>query len=84
MKPIVGAGCATCCSVLSAVGIVFLVILGAMFSARAPQFTESIKDPDNYDAIANSCYMAAGIYAVFLMFCCCQSFMNQRANRNRP
>ncbi|RKP34562.1 hypothetical protein BJ085DRAFT_13786, partial [Dimargaris cristalligena] len=48
------------------------LILGGMFSSRAPQFTESENDPKNYDAIASSCYTAAGIYAGFLLFCCCQ------------
>ncbi|KAJ1925312.1 hypothetical protein IWQ60_004646 [Tieghemiomyces parasiticus] len=72
MKPIVGPGCSTCCSVLSAIGIIFLIIVGAMFGNRAPQFAEAYDYPDNYDAIASSCYAAAGIYAGFLAFCCCQ------------
>ncbi|KAJ1977810.1 hypothetical protein H4R34_003443 [Dimargaris verticillata] len=73
-----------CCSILSVFGIIILVILGTMFASRAPQFSESTKDPDNYDAIASSCYAAAGIYAGFLAFCCCQSIMNRRTSRNHP
>ncbi|CAG8454997.1 3092_t:CDS:2 [Ambispora leptoticha] len=60
------------CTGLSAAGVIFLVVLGALFDAEVESLTESTHDPDDPHAVASACYLAAVIYAAFLTTCGCQ------------
>lgn len=45
---------------------------GLAFSGRTEAMTGSTNDPDDPTAVAHVCYMAAAVYAAFLVFCGCQ------------
>ncbi|ORZ00683.1 hypothetical protein BCR43DRAFT_485631 [Syncephalastrum racemosum] len=83
MKTFVGPGAATCCSLLSVFGIIFLVLLGMAFDAKVEVLTEFTDDPDDPHAIASSCFTAAIVYACFLGFCGCQSLVHKYNSRNQ-
>ncbi|CAG8655882.1 11018_t:CDS:2, partial [Paraglomus brasilianum] len=69
---IVGPGLAITCTGLSFAGVIFLLVLGALFKAEVEGLTESTTDPDDPQAVAWACFMAAGIYAGLLLCCGCQ------------
>ncbi|KAI8099090.1 uncharacterized protein BX664DRAFT_320362 [Halteromyces radiatus] len=83
MKTFVSPGNATCCSILSIFGIIFLVILGLAFDAKVEVLTEFITDPDDPAATAKACFSAAIVYACFLAFCSCQSLVHRYNSRNQ-
>ncbi|KAI9227850.1 MAG: hypothetical protein DHS80DRAFT_16487 [Piptocephalis tieghemiana] len=78
MKPLCGPGCAIFCTLISIAGIIFLVVMGALFNAGVSQFTESTKMPADHKAVGHGCYMAAAIYVGFLLLSLCQIKVNKR------
>ncbi|KAJ1916530.1 hypothetical protein H4219_003745 [Mycoemilia scoparia] len=80
---LVSPGCAVCCQVFSVFGIVILLVMGAMFNAEVEEFTGSIHDPEHPKAVGRACYLAAGIYALFLVFCGCQSCVHNVSKRRQ-
>ncbi|KAL1922082.1 uncharacterized protein VTP21DRAFT_10724 [Calcarisporiella thermophila] len=69
-----------CCSILSVMGIIFLLALGALFDAGA--LTHSTEDPDDPHAVARNCYTAAGVYGVVLVICLIMLTVQRRRERN--
>jgi len=82
MKPFCGIKCATCCSVTSVWGIVFLVIVGALFKMRATALIHDVahNTEEDMDKAANTCWMAAGCYVVTLGL----SAFNIKAHNAQP
>ncbi|ORX90621.1 hypothetical protein K493DRAFT_189085, partial [Basidiobolus meristosporus CBS 931.73] len=64
--------CAICCSILSVIGIIFLGILGLLFKIEVHELVEGEKAPDDPQAVAKGCFVAAGIYVAFLALSLCQ------------
>ncbi|KAI7903600.1 uncharacterized protein BX663DRAFT_507042 [Cokeromyces recurvatus] len=83
MKTFVGPGSATCCSLLSFCGIIFLVALGLAFDAKVEALTEFTSDPDDPTLTAKACFTAAAVYACFLGFCGCQLLVHKFNSRNQ-
>ena len=53
-------------------GVVILCGLGAAFSRHAEVLLGHKDDPPNGQKVAEMCYSAAVVYAVFVLFCGCQ------------
>ncbi|KAI9596374.1 hypothetical protein BDF19DRAFT_438895 [Syncephalis fuscata] len=81
MRPFVSYGNAACCSILSVIGIVFLLILGHLFDTEAEQYTESKNSPADPHGVAHACYVAAAIYAGFVVCCGGQLLLHKRIPR---
>ncbi|KAK4057962.1 hypothetical protein OIO90_001181 [Microbotryomycetes sp. JL221] len=69
IRPVVGTPLASCCTVLSVIGVVFLLLLGLAFSREAHVLVGSTKFDADPQQVANTCYFAAVVYAVFVVFC---------------
>ncbi|GAA5886664.1 hypothetical protein JCM5296_005364 [Sporobolomyces johnsonii] len=80
-RPLVSTGLAGCCTVLSVFGLVFLLVIGACFDAEVEVLTGSTKSPPDSHAVAKNCYLAAAVYAAFVLFCTCQVGVNRRYAR---
>ncbi|KAK6908850.1 hypothetical protein V866_002303 [Kwoniella sp. B9012] len=81
IKPVVGAGLASCCTIFSILGIVILLTLGSFFGKHVEGLTGSTKDPENPDHVAKMCYVAAIIYGGFVVFCGLQMAVHRRYPR---
>lgn len=55
--------CSKCCCIFSASGIVFLVLIGILLKTE-PLYIQDVDDPSE---AASNCFMAAGIYALFVV-----------------
>ncbi|KAJ1931429.1 hypothetical protein DL89DRAFT_265376 [Linderina pennispora] len=77
----ISPGCATTCQILSVFGIIFLLILGALFKAEVHELTSSTEDPADPKAVGHACFVAAGIYAAFLVCCTCQNAVRSADTR---
>ncbi|KAJ3011365.1 hypothetical protein HKX48_006866 [Thoreauomyces humboldtii] len=77
---VVGPGLSLCCTIVSAVGIVFLLLLGALFNAENEELVEGKAGtvPTDPAMVARGCYLAGFIYMGFFAFCWCQSYVNQK------
>lgn len=80
---LVGNGKALCCSVVSACGILFLVILGLLFQAESEILLEGKPGevPKNGKVAAKGCFSAALIYLGFFVFCSFQSYLHARKRK---
>ncbi|KAG0305020.1 hypothetical protein BGZ98_004684 [Dissophora globulifera] len=81
MKPIFSAGNATCCTILSVFGVIFLSIMGFLFSIPAESLTHTTNDPEDPAAVAKACFTATAFYGFMILFCGCQSWLNKREER---
>lgn len=54
-------------SVISACGVVFLLVLGALYQAGAEQLIHG-KDPIDNKAVARGCFIAAFLYIISFAF----------------
>ncbi|KAG9285342.1 hypothetical protein G9A89_010817 [Geosiphon pyriformis] len=79
----VGPLASTTCAGLSFAGIIFLLILGALFDAEVEGLTESNSDPDNPHIVAQTCYLAALIYGGFFLTCGCQALVHKKQSRSQ-
>ncbi|KAI9101698.1 hypothetical protein DFS34DRAFT_426139 [Phlyctochytrium arcticum] len=75
---VVGPACSMCCTILSAFGIVFLLMMGALFNTENPSLADHNNPPADLRVVAKGCYLAGFIYMAFFVFCWCQSYLNQR------
>ncbi|KAK5876167.1 hypothetical protein CesoFtcFv8_027164 [Champsocephalus esox] len=89
---ICGPKVAACGMVLSAWGVIMLVMLGIFFSTHSavlfedvPVTGDDLKDTDPprriyalYNKVGYNCFIAAGIYVLFGLFSCCQMKLNKR------
>lgn len=86
-RPVVGTALASCCTVLSVLGVAILCVLGLAFDSGARVLLDSIKSPHDGHAVAQNCYTAAMVCtsrsrrrdradavpdAAFIAFCTCQ------------
>ncbi|OQR77325.1 ribonuclease kappa-like [Tropilaelaps mercedesae] len=90
--PLCGKKCAMVCSVLSAWGVIMLVLLGIFLHTNSVAFAEDLETehPTNknefliavnlrYKAAAQNCWIAACLYVVTLVISFQQYCANQRA-----
>lgn len=79
----VGNGKAVCCTVVSACGILFLVVLGLLFQAESEILLEGKpgEAPSSGKVAARGCFGAAIIYVGFFAFCFFQSWLHSRRRR---
>ncbi|KAJ1848023.1 hypothetical protein LPJ57_008662, partial [Coemansia sp. RSA 486] len=67
--------------ILSVFGILFLIILGFLFTAEVEELTGSTEDPVNPKEVGHACFVAAAIYAGFFFCCSCQQMVRQSDSR---
>ncbi|KAF2669393.1 hypothetical protein BT63DRAFT_479244 [Microthyrium microscopicum] len=81
MKPVVSAGNAWTCIVVSVFAIVILSILGSMFKNGHHTVMGSTEDPVDGAAVAGTIFGAVFVYIGFLVFCASQAFLHMRESR---
>ncbi|KAG0251886.1 hypothetical protein BG011_007335 [Mortierella polycephala] len=81
MKPMFSAGHATCCTILSVFGVIFLGTMSFLFSLPAESLTHTVNDPEDPAGVAQACLTATFFYAFMIFFCGCQSWLNKREAR---
>ncbi|PWN30504.1 hypothetical protein BDZ90DRAFT_229521 [Jaminaea rosea] len=81
LRPMVGPGLAGCCTILSIFGVLSLFVIGYGFANHWEAFMGSTEDPEDGMAVATTCYVAALIYAAFILFCGCQLGAHKRYSR---
>jgi len=82
MKTFVSPFTASCLSIISIAGIIFLSIIGYLFDNGFEGLTESTTDPVDPKAAANVCFTAAGIYGGLFIVMSCQNWAHSRNLRN--
>jgi len=65
-------GHATCCTILSVFGVIFLGTMSYLFSIPAISLTHTTEDPDDPAEVAKACMTATFFYAFMILFCGCQ------------
>lgn len=88
-RPVVGTGLgvyscltlASCCTVVSVAGVLILSVFGWGFTHNWEAFMGSTEDPENGVAAGMTCYGAAFVYLIFIVFCVCQIGVNRRYQR---
>ncbi|EEB08792.2 hypothetical protein SJAG_03962 [Schizosaccharomyces japonicus yFS275] len=81
MKPLVGPGLAWFCTGISAIGILFLLVLSYLFANGAETLIHDLEGSDlTGKQVAKTCLGAVGIYVITFLFCGSQvlSHRNQR------
>ncbi|SCU91123.1 LAMI_0E04808g1_1 [Lachancea mirantina] len=78
MKPVVSAGKAWFCTILSAFGVVILSVIGYLFNINHESFVGSISDPKDGPAVAHTIFLAVLVYLVFFVFCGSQIWMGNK------
>ncbi|RKF54790.1 Uncharacterized protein OnM2_094005 [Erysiphe neolycopersici] len=81
MKPFVSAIQAWSCIVVSIFAIVILSIIGLLFKSNHHALMGSVNDPVDGAVTARTVFSAVIVYAVFLVGCGCQAFLNTREYR---
>uniref|UniRef100_A0A060T079 ARAD1C10736p n=1 Tax=Blastobotrys adeninivorans TaxID=409370 RepID=A0A060T079_BLAAD len=83
MKPIVGAGSAWFCTLLSVFAVLILSVLGLLFKSGAEALMGSVNAPEDGAAVASTIFGAVFVYLIFLVFCGCQVVLHRRQNKIR-
>ncbi|KKA28685.1 hypothetical protein TD95_003081 [Thielaviopsis punctulata] len=83
MKPVVSAGSAWQCTVISVFAIFILTALGYLFKSGHEEFTGGISDPapEMGPEIAGTIFTAVWVYIGFFIFCGLQGLLHIRENR---
>ena len=81
VKPVVSAGNAWTCIVLSVFAIVILSTIGALFKSKNHSMMGGEEDPEDGDAVAGAVFGAVFIYIGFFVFCGLQAFLHIRESR---
>lgn len=76
-----GPGVASCCTILSVIGVIFLVSIGIAFENNAHVLMGSTESPENGKKVARVCFASAIVYACLVGFCSCQLSANRRIAR---
>ncbi|KAL7748615.1 hypothetical protein RI367_006026 [Sorochytrium milnesiophthora] len=81
--PLISKGKAYCCSILSLMGVLFLAVLGILYSAEARTLVmvEAGGELSPQHDIATSLYISAGVYAVFFLFSASQAYLYSKQER---
>ncbi|KAF9879042.1 hypothetical protein CkaCkLH20_03275 [Colletotrichum karsti] len=64
MKPVVGAGLAWQCTVISVFAVVILGILAILFNSNHPELVGGKEDPQNGGAVAGTLFVSVLVYIV--------------------
>ncbi|KAI9221265.1 hypothetical protein BC828DRAFT_381437 [Blastocladiella britannica] len=78
MKPVISASNTLMLNLVSVCGILFMVLIGAFYDTGAPTLTLGHAAPPDAGATATSCYKAAIIYVVLLVFGLSQRYLHNR------
>ncbi|CCC71330.1 hypothetical protein NCAS_0H00200 [Naumovozyma castellii] len=78
MKPVVSAGKAWFCTILSAFGVIILSVIAHLFNTNHESFVGSINDPEDGPAVAHTVYLAALVYLCFFVFCGFQLYVGRK------
>lgn len=81
MKPVVSAGKAYFCTVLSVFAIVILSAIGYLFKVGHESMMGSTTDPEDGAAVAKTVFGAVFVYLAFFVFCGAQVLLIQRQDR---
>ncbi|ODV85160.1 hypothetical protein CANARDRAFT_7809 [[Candida] arabinofermentans NRRL YB-2248] len=81
MKPVVSAGKAWFCTVISAFGIVILTAVGILFNNNHEALMGSINDPEDGKAVAKTVFGAVFLYIVSFLFCGSQILIMNRQSK---
>ena len=69
-------------AVVSALGIVFLLIMGSLFSAGAYTLVKGSEPVSDPAGTGSACFMAAGLYVLLLIFFIQQIHVHNRLSTN--
>jgi ribonuclease kappa len=83
----------TCCSIISTWGVIMLLLLGVFFRVNAVALLEDVPHTANvnltranleeaYTEVSNNCFIAAGLYVLFLVFSVWQLRVNNKQQYN--
>ncbi|OAL51418.1 hypothetical protein IQ07DRAFT_586930 [Pyrenochaeta sp. DS3sAY3a] len=81
VKPVVSAGNAWTCIVVSLFAIVILSVIGSLFKSNSNVMMGSEEDPKDGAAVAGAVFGAVFIYIGFFVFCGLQAFLHMRESR---
>ncbi|KAG0129078.1 hypothetical protein HOY82DRAFT_506047 [Tuber indicum] len=81
MKPMFSLFNVWSCIVTSALGIVILSVLGALFRSGHETMVGSTGDPEDGEKVAGVLFGAVMVYAGFLVFCSGQAWLHSRERR---
>ncbi|WWD20367.1 hypothetical protein CI109_104843 [Kwoniella shandongensis] len=81
IRPVVSPGLAGCCTIFSVIAVVILLALASAFSRHVEVLTGSKNDPKDPSVAAATCYAAALIYGIFVVFCGLQMAVHRRYPR---
>ncbi|XP_038053034.1 ribonuclease kappa-B-like [Patiria miniata] len=90
---ICGPKCSTCCSVISTWGVIMLVLMGVFFRVNSVALLEDLpldtnktltrtELEDAYTEVSNNCFIAAGVYVLWLVFSVWQMRVNNKEQYN--
>eukprot|EP00038_Savillea_parva_P006008 m.161132 g.161132 ORF g.161132 m.161132 type:complete len:103 (+) comp12040_c0_seq1:67-375(+) len=79
-----GKNCSTCCLVLSAWGIIFLLVVGGFFKSKAmafiPDLEEGHRTEEVMEEAGTACFIAAGMYVATFVISYWQIQVNNRVD----
>ncbi|KAK6522249.1 hypothetical protein TWF281_002816 [Arthrobotrys megalospora] len=78
MKPVISAGNAWSCTVISLFAVIILSVIGALFKAEHEVVAGKTEDPKDPQVAAATIFTAVGVYALFFIFCGCQAWLHTR------
>ncbi|KEY66162.1 hypothetical protein S7711_05331 [Stachybotrys chartarum IBT 7711] len=81
MKPVVSAGHAWTCTVVSVFAMVILTVLALVFRSGHEEFVGGKEDPTDGVAVSNTIFISVLIYAGFFVFCGLQGLLHVRESR---
>jgi len=73
--------CSICCTIFSIFGAIFLLAFGIMFKAGVHELTKTKESPKDSASVGTSCFIAAGIYLLLILFCSCQAFVGKKTKK---
>ncbi|KAI5806489.1 hypothetical protein DFH27DRAFT_608638 [Peziza echinospora] len=83
MKPVVSAGNAWVCVVISAFALVILPPIALLFRSNHEAFMGRTQDPKDGAAVARTVFMAALVYLFTFVFCGWQAWLGMGVREGR-
>ncbi|KAH7328718.1 hypothetical protein B0I35DRAFT_404043 [Stachybotrys elegans] len=81
MKPIVSAGNAWTCTIVSVFAMVILTVIAILFRSGHEEFVGGTEDPSDGKAVSGTIFTAVIVYAAFFVFCGLQGLLHVRESR---
>ncbi|KAK6542526.1 hypothetical protein TWF694_006476 [Orbilia ellipsospora] len=78
MKPVIAAGNAWSCTVVSFFAVIILTVIGLLFKAEHEVVAGKLSDPDKPQVAAATIFGAVAVYGAFFAFCGCQAWLHTR------